>query len=280
MSQSASNPVPVLYEVDGTTAWITLNRPEKLNALTREMYLEIGRLARIADEDPEVRVVVIRGNGRAFSSGYDLSEGRTSPPGDGLTRLMSREEINGVRFTLWNLSKPVIAMVHGDCLGGACDLALACDLILASEDASFGEPEIRFGGGSAFLIMPYLIGLRRAKELLFTGDRINAREAERIGLINHVVPHEQLEAQTKRLCDHLSRIPQASLRLTKLGINRLYELQGFTEAIQQNAELMIINALSEAPERDQFQRAVTEGGLRSALTGTDWRAGLPNNDEE
>lgn len=280
MTQSGGLDVPVRYEVRDSTAWITLDRPEKLNAMTREMYLEVGRLARRADEEPAVRTVVLRGRGRAFSAGYDLSAGQTGATGDAMTRELSLSEINSVRFTLWNLSKPVIAMVRGYCLGGACDMALSCDLILAADDASFGEPEIRFGGGSAFLIMPYLIGMRRTKELLFTGDRIAAHEAERLGLINHVVPVANLEEQTIRLCEHLARIPEASLRIAKRGINDLFEMQGFTSAIKHNAALMTINSLSDSEEREHFRQTVLREGVRSAVKWTDWRSGLPSTGEE
>jgi enoyl-CoA hydratase len=265
---------PVRYEVRGTTAWITLDRPEKLNALTHAMYRAIGRLMRRAEADEVVRTVVLRGNGRAFSSGYDLSAGSTGSGGDAAARQRSLTEVNETRYTIWNLRKPVIAMVHGYCIGGACDLALACDLILASEDASFGFPEVRYGGGEPFLILPYLIGARRAKELLFTGDRIDAHEAERIGLINHVIPLEDLEAQTVRLCEFLTTIPTQTLRTVKLGINRLLELQGFSRAIDQNVDLLVINSLSDAEGQAEFARAVAEGGVKGAVRRSDWRSGL------
>ena len=265
---------PVRYELRGSSAWITLDRPEKLNALTHAMYLAVGRLARRAEADPDVRTVVLRGNGRAFSAGYDLSAGSTGSGGDATERQRSLSEVNQTRYTIWNLRKPVIAMVQGYCIGGACDLALACDLILAAEDASFGFPEVRYGGGEPFLIMPYLIGPRRSKELLFTGDRIDAREAERIGLINHVIPLADLEAQTVRLCEFLTGIPAQTLRSVKLGINRLFELQGFSEAIDQNVDILVINSLSDAPEQAQFAKAVAEGGVKSAVRRVDWRSGL------
>ena len=265
---------PVHYERRGSSAWVTLDRPEKLNALTHAMYAAVGRLMRRAEADPDVRTVVLRGNGRAFSAGYDLSAGSTGSGGDAAERQRSLTEVNETRYTIWNLQKPVIAMVHGYCIGGACDLALACDLILAAEDASFGFPEVRYGGGEPFLIMPYLIGPRRAKELLFTGDRIDAREAERIGLINHVIPPADLEAQTVRLCEFLAEIPTQTLRSVKLGINRLMELQGFSRAVDHNVDILVINSLSDAPEKDQFAKAVAEGGVKSAVRRADWRAGL------
>jgi enoyl-CoA hydratase len=265
---------PVRYELRGSTAWITLDRPEKLNALTHAMYQAVGRLMRRAEAETEARTVVLRGNGRAFSSGYDLSAGSTGSGGDAAARQRSLAEVNETRYTIWNLQKPVIAMVQGYCIGGACDLALACDLILASEDASFGFPEVRYGGGEPFLILPYLIGPRRSKELLFTGDRIDAREAERIGLVNHVIPLEDLEAQTVRLCEFLTGIPTQTLRTVKLGINRLFELQGFSSAIDHNVDLLVINSFSDAEEQAEFARAVAGGGVKGAVRRSDWRSGL------
>jgi enoyl-CoA hydratase len=265
---------PVRYELRGSTAWITLDRPEKLNALTHAMYQAVGRLMRRAEAETEARTVVLRGNGRAFSSGYDLSAGSTGSGGDAAARQRSLAEVNETRYTIWNLQKPVIAMVQGYCIGGACDLALACDLILASEDASFGFPEVRYGGGEPFLILPYLIGPRRSKELLFTGDRIDAREAERIGLVNHVIPLEKLEAQTVRLCEFLTGIPPQTLRTVKLGINRLFELQGFSSAIDHNVDLLVINSFSDAEEQAEFARAVAGGGVKGAVRRSDWRSGL------
>ena len=265
---------PVRYELRGSTAWITLDRPEKLNALTHAMYRAVGRLMRRAEAEAEARTVVLRGNGRAFSSGYDLSAGSTGSGGDAAARQRSLAEVNETRYTIWNLQKPVIAMVQGYCIGGACDLALACDLILASEDASFGFPEVRYGGGEPFLILPYLIGPRRSKELLFTGDRIDAREAERIGLVNHVIPLEDLEAQTVRLCEFLTGIPPQTLRTVKLGINRLFELQGFSRAIDHNVDLLVINSFSDTDQQADFARAVAEGGVKGAVRRSDWRSGL------
>jgi enoyl-CoA hydratase len=265
---------PVRYELRGSTAWITLDRPEKLNALTHAMYRAVGRLMRRAEAEAEARTVVLRGNGRAFSSGYDLSAGSTGSGGDAAARQRSLAEVNETRYTIWNLQKPVIAMVQGYCIGGACDLALACDLVLAAEDASFGFPEVRYGGGEPFLILPYLIGPRRSKELLFTGDRIDAREAERIGLVNHVIPLEDLEAQTVRLCEFLTGIPPQTLRTVKLGINRLFELQGFSSAIDHNVDLLVINSFSDAEEQAEFARAVAGGGVKGAVRRSDWRSGL------
>jgi enoyl-CoA hydratase len=265
---------PVRYEVRGPTAWITLDRPEKLNAVTHAMYGRVGRLMRRAGEDDAVLSVVLHGNGRAFSAGYDLSAGRTGSGGSAVQRARSLREVNETRYTIFNLPKPTIAMVQGYCIGGACDLALACDLILASDDASFGFPEVRYGGGEPFLLLPYLVGPRRAKELLFTGDRIDAREAERIGLVNHVVPLAELEDQTRRLCEFLTSIPLETLRAIKAGVNRVLELQGFTSAVEHNVDRMTLASVSIASDEDAFARAVATGGVKGAVRRDDWRSGL------
>lgn len=265
---------PVRYEVRGPTAWITLDRPEKLNAVTHVMYARVGQLMRQAGQDDNVLSVVLHGNGRAFSVGYDLGAGRTGPDGTAAQRARSLREVNETRYTIFNLPKPTIAMIQGYCIGGACDLALACDLILASEDASFGFPEVRYGGGEPFLMLPYLVGLRRAKELLFTGDRIDAREAERIGLINHVIPLADLESQTIRLCEFLRSIPIETLRAIKVSINRVYELQGFSNAVEQNVDILSINSVSIGSDAEKFARAVASGGVKGAVRRGDWRTNL------
>jgi enoyl-CoA hydratase len=271
---------PVRYELRGTTAWITLDRPEKLNAVTHAMYEKVGRLMRKAGADDAVLSVVLHGKGRAFSAGYDLSAGRTGSDGTAAQRARSLREVNETRYTIFNLPKPTIAMVQGYCIGGACDLALACDLILASPDASFGFPEVRYGGGEPFLMLPYLVGMRRAKELLFTGDRIEAKEAERIGLINHVIPLEDLEAQTTRLCEFMTTVPIETLRAIKVGINRVYELQGFSNAVEQNVDVLAINSVSIERDQDAFAKAVAAGGVKGAVKRGDWRTGLSKPEEK
>jgi enoyl-CoA hydratase/carnithine racemase len=207
----------VLVEDRGAVRHLVLNRPEKRNAMHGELVLAVGDALRSAEADPGVRVVVIRGAGPMFSSGMDLSA---------LHALSSEPE--GLRpfrracIEAWNLAeemaKPTIAHIHGACIGGAMELALACDLRVMANDALVGMPETRIGlipdvGGSSRL--PAIVGLGRAKELVMTGKLIGAEEAHRIGLANAIAPAEELEAETQRLCDELLACAPIAVGLAK-----------------------------------------------------------------
>ncbi|MGZ8528575.1 MAG: enoyl-CoA hydratase/isomerase family protein, partial [Candidatus Limnocylindrales bacterium] len=173
------------------TAWgvrLVLDRPDRLNALNHELVDALDRAIDAAATDPAVRVVVIEGAGRAFSAGYDLNE-EVDEVIEGPLQwrdLLARDI--AVTMRLWDCPKPVIAQVHGYCLAGALELAMACDLIVAADGTKLGEPEIRYGSAPVTLLMPALIGQKKTRELLLTGDLIDAAEAERIGLVNRVVP--------------------------------------------------------------------------------------------
>ncbi len=183
----------VLYETRPPAAFITLNRPDKLNALSAGLLDELEAVLRRAVAEDEVKVVVLRGAGRAFSAGYDLSEeAADQPPTADEWRTVLARDVE-VTMGLWRLPKPTIAAVRGWCLAGGCELAMACDMIVASDDARFGEPEIRYGSGPVTLLMPFLIGQKKTNELLFTGDVVDAAEAYRIGLVNRVVSGEELD---------------------------------------------------------------------------------------
>lgn len=256
----------LIYEKRGFTAWITLNRPDKLNALRENLVRELYRALEQAEADEDVRVVVLRGAGRAFSAGYDLDEEAKLTTGQ-----QWRDHLDlDIRTTMkvWDLPKPVIAAVHGYCLAGACELAMACDITVVTEDAVLGEPEIRFGSGPVTLIMPWVVGLKKTRELLYTGDTVDAREAERIGMVNRVVPAERLEEEVQKLCDKIAKVPPAILRLTKIPLNRNYEIMGLRESMQYNLEASsLLNSL-QVEEQIEFNRIVRERGLKQAL---EWR---------
>ena len=168
-----------------------------------------------------------------------------------------------------------IAAVHGWCLSGGCELAMACDLIVAAEDAHFGEPEIRYGSGPVALLMPFLLGQKRTNELLFTGDAIDAREAERIGLVNHVVAGDELEAAVDDLVRKIAPTPLPVLRLTKLALLRAYEAMGLRSAVLSNLDLSAILNAADTPEQRQFDEIVSTQGLKAALAWRDSRYGPP-----
>jgi enoyl-CoA hydratase len=263
----------VLYERRGPAAWLTLNRPDKLNALNQEIVagLHAGMDSAVADDD--VKVVVLTGAGRAFSAGFDISPGAAL----GIEGAYAwREELaEDVRMTmrLWSLPKPTIAAVRGWCLGGACELAMACDLVVAAEDARLGEPEIRFGSGPVTLLMPFVLGQKKVNELLFTGDALEASEAERLGLVNRVVPGEELEEAVMELVKRIAPTPLPVLRLTKIALTRAYEAMGLREAVNLNLENSAILNSVETPEQQEFNRIAKDEGLKAALAWRDSRYG-------
>ncbi|GIX46488.1 MAG: crotonase [Candidatus Tectimicrobiota bacterium] len=261
----------IRFEKRDGIGYLTLNRPEKLNAINRQMLAELRHVLAAIDKDPEVGVVILTGAGRAFSAGFDIShEGEEREiyerqPDEWREHL--KEDIDTF-LMIWNLGKPVIAAINGYALAGACELAQVCDIKIASERAVLGEPEIRFGTGPPLLITPFSVGLAKAKELLLTGDTIDAYEAQRLGMINRVVPHEQLMAECERLARKLLKIPQVGLKMTKIAVNRALEGMGFLQAIQHNLELVVHFDTTRTPEQETFNRIRAERGLRAAL---DWR---------
>jgi enoyl-CoA hydratase len=263
----------VLYERRGPAAWLTLNRPEKLNAINGSMVAGLRTAFGRTLEDDEVKVVVLTGAGRAFSAGYDLTEEVDRPPkgADGWREVLAADV--DMTMELWALAKPTIAAVRGWCLAGACELAMACDLVVAAEDARFGEPEIRYGSGPVTLLMPFVLGQKKTNELLFTGNAVEAAEAERLGLVNRVVPGEQLEEATEELVRQIAPTPLPILRLTKLALVRAYEAMGLREAVGANLDLSAILNAADTPEQREFDRIVAADGLKAALAWRDSRYG-------
>jgi enoyl-CoA hydratase len=249
-------------------AWVTLNRPDKLNALDAGLVAQLSAALTECATDDAVRVVVLQGSGRAFSAGYDLAEGGPGPrAADDWHRELERDL--ALTLQLWSLPKPTIARVHGWCLGGALDLAIACDLVVASEDARFGVPEIRYGSGPVTLLLPFVIGQKKANELLFTGDDVDATTAERLGLVNAVVATDELDAEVERLVARIAPTPLPVLRLTKLALTRAYEAMGLRVAQSANLDLGAILNAADTPEQRSFDRIAAEQGLKAALA---WRA--------
>ena len=265
---------PVLVEEElGPVRRLTLNRPDVLNALSSELVARLSEALGRAARDDEVRVLVIRGAGRAFCAGYDLKEEAEREAAEGPLdvagwRAELQESVQRM-LELFDHPRPVIAQVHGYCLAGGCDLMMMCDLAVASDDAMFGEPEIRFGSGVVTMVMPWLVGARTAKELLFTGeDRIPADEALRIGLVNRVVTRDRLDEETLELARRIAVLDPVGVSLTKRAINRAWDAAGFREALHANADLDAIIEAAEVPERKEFNRIRAERGLKAAI---EWR---------
>ena len=256
------------------TPWgvrLTLNRPAKLNALNGPMMAALLAALDAAEADPEVRVIVLEGAGRAFSSGYDLTEEAEGGIGGPVEwrGLLAADVAATLRFL--DSPKPVIAQVHGYALAGGLELAMACDLIMAAEGTKLGEPEIRYGSAPVTLLMPYLIGQKKTRELLLTGDLIDAVEAERIGLVNRVVPAERLSAEVDALADRLARTPPEVMAPTKRMLNRAMDTAGFRLAVEAGLDLGAIINSADTPEQREWDTIVRRDGLKAALAWRDQR---------
>ncbi len=256
----------VLYEAEAPLCWITLNRPLVLNAIDWSVRRQLARAIDQAARDEEVRAVVLRGAGRAFSAGGDM---QSSPePDDGVATPGFLDLV----LALWNLEKPVIAAVRGHAVGLGCELAGACDLAVAADDARLGEIQIRHGYRPPVLITPFLAGLRGAKELLLLGELVGAEEALRLGLVNRVVPGERLEEEAAALALRLAALPETTLRLNKLLVNRVYELAGFRDALGYMEEPALA-ALAEQAGSDALGRerlaVLKEHGWRAFVSRRD-----------
>ena len=259
----------LLTEDIGPVRRLTMNRPKALNALSGELIDALSAAFADAAVDERVRVVILRGAGRAFCSGYDLSEDAQAGTKDSAGWYRELQESADRMLEILDHPKPIIAQVHSYCLAGGCDLMMICDLCVCSDDARFGEPEIRFGSGVVTMVMPWILGVRKSKELLFTGeDRISADEALRIGLVNRVVERDLLDSATLDLADEIAKNDPFAISMEKQAINRVWEVAGFREAIASKVQLDVLIETAELPERAEFRRITLERGLKTAI---EWR---------
>jgi enoyl-CoA hydratase len=256
------------------TGWgmrLTLNRPAKLNALSADLVRALDAAVLAASTDPDIRVIVIEGAGRAFSAGYDLTEEATGAISGPVAWREALAVDVAATLRILDCPKPIIAQIHGYALAGGLELAMACDLVVAAEGTKLGEPEIRYGSAPVTLLMPYLIGQKKTRELLLTGDLIDAVEAERIGLINRVVPAERLEAEVDALADRLARTPPEVMGPTKRMLNRAMEAAGFRMAVEAGLDLGAIVNAADTPEQREWDEIVRRDGLKAALAWRDRR---------
>ncbi len=273
----------ILYDTEKGRARITLNRPEKLNALSFELLTELNAALWEADNDRDVHAVVVRGAGRAFSAGYDLTprprtDGDAEPQAgryrggrsfDDDTWQLERSQ--RLRMVLFDMHKPVIAQVHGYCLAGGTDVALLCDMVIAAENAVFGFPPARDLGALPNNMWLYNVGPQWAKRLTLTGDTVTGAEAAKIGLVLKAVPADLLEAEVEGLLDRLAMIDPELLAANKRIINVGLELMG-ARTLQRMACENDARAHLAASAR-QFQVRAREQGLREALRARDEKFG-------
>jgi enoyl-CoA hydratase len=262
----------IKLQFDQSVAVLTLNRPKLLNAINKQMLGELQEALDIVENDAGVRALVVKGAGGNFSSGFDLKEQMEArPSGAKEWRVILDRDFSAItRF--WSLNKPTIAAVNGYCLAGGCELALCCDMTIASEDAVFGEPELKFGAGIVVMILPWLVGPKRAKEIILTGlDRLPAREALDIGLINRVVAVGELESSALALARHIAVIDPALVQKTKRAINRTFEIMGLTEALQEALDIDLAIEGEGSADKKQFMEIARGDGLRAAIAWRDAR---------
>ena len=267
----------LLYRTDGPIATITLNRPERLNTIVPPMPDEFEAAVREATLDPEVKVIVLRGAGRSFCAGYDFgggfhhwdehitTDGRWDPGKD----FMFASDYGPTQkfMSMWRTPKPVIAQVHGWCVGGGSDMALCADLIIASEDAQIGTPYSRVWGCYLSGMWVYRLGLAKAKEHALTGKSLSGREAAAIELINAAVPFSELESAVARQAQQLAEIPGSQLAAMKLIVNQAYENLGLRAT--QTLGPILDGLMRNTPEGLGFVQRATDEGVGAATKQRD-----------
>ena len=268
MSDTITEPVLLVEDV-GPVRRLTMNRPHALNALNHDLTEAISAAIGEAGADDGVSVVILRGAGRAFCSGYDLAEDADEGELDARSWHQSLAGGTARMLEILDCPKPVIASVQSYCLAGGTDLMLACDLAVVSDDAKFGYVDIRFGSGVVSMLLPWVVGVRTAKELLFTGeDRISAEDALRIGMVNRVVPAAELDDATLALAQEIAKNEPFVVQTTKRALNRAWDVAGFRAAMAANTELDVMIETANLPARDEFRRITAAEGLKAAIA---WR---------
>jgi enoyl-CoA hydratase len=269
----------LLYDTDGSVATITLNRPESLNTIVPPMPDELEAAVDLSVADDAVKVIVLRGAGRSFCAGFDfgggfhhwderITTGGEWDPGKDFAFATSPTHGPVPKFmSLWRAPKPVIAQVHGWCVGGGSDLALCADLVIASEDARIGTPYSRLWGSYLTGMWLYRLGLTRAKEYALTGKPLTGTEAAEIGLVNRAVPFERLEEEVRALARQLAGIPASQLAAMKLVVNQAYENMGL--ASTQLLGPVLDGLMRNTPEAGRFVELAEREGARAAAAERD-----------
>lgn len=279
----------VLYEKDGRIARITLNRPEVMNAIDMDIPQELAACVARANADEGVHVIVLAGNGPAFCAGYDLTayaETEGSNPGvqempwDPMKDYAFMKQNTDLFMSLWRSYRPVIAKVHGHAVAGGSDIALCSDLIVMAEDAHIGYMPVRVWGCPTTAMWVYRLGAERAKRMLLTGDRIDGREAERIGLIHKATPSDQLDDEVEKLAERMAGIPVNQLMMQKLMINQAIESMGLYQT--QMIATLFDGMTRHSPEGMNFKKRAEDVSWKQAVRerdqGTfDWTANRPIN---
>lgn len=265
---------------EGRIARITLNRPEKANTLTHSLFSELDDCLHELEADHDVRVVILRGAGKGFSGGYDVQPPRNENPRVHHPKFFDKEkrplmanmrvsyqQITDVQLYFWNMQKITIAQLHGFALAGGCELAMMADLVVASEDCKIGHPGVRgLGTARNGNIWPLVMGMRKAKELYYTGENVTGTQAEEYGMINYAWPADELEAKTLSFAERIAIMSSDHLAMLKLTMNRFYENMGIYSSLRSATEQDILAQATEFAY--SFGEQVRENGLKAAI---DWR---------
>ena len=275
----------VLYEKDGRIGRITLNRPDMMNAIDNDLPGELAAAVAQADADPGVHVMVVSGNGKAFCAGYDLNDP------DQFVQEMPWDPMQDYAFmwantehfmSMWRAMKPVICKVHGFAVAGGSDIALCADITIMGETAKIGYMPTRVWGTPTTAMWVYRLGAEKAKRMLFTGDKIDGREAEAMGLVLKAVPDDQLDEEVEQFADRMARVPINQLAMQKLLVNQAIEASGIMNT--QRFATIFDGISRHSPEGLNFKARVEEVGWKEAVTerdqGTfDWTSARQINDE-
>lgn len=262
----------IIYERRGPVGLITLNRPEKLNAINEQMVEELNIALDKAESDEQIRVIILAGEGKAFSAGFDLDLDESS---DTLDEQAMRDELTrdfNLIMRFLDSPKTTIAAVHGYCLGGGFEIALACDLTVATDTCRFGEPEVRFGSGIVALLLPWICGPKHAREILLTGsNRVTAQRALDYGLVNRLTGGNRLLDETVKLGVSIARNDLLAVQLTKQAINQSYNKAGLREALLNGLETAIRIEMTETDDSREFNDILRTSGTRAAMKWLDNR---------
>ena len=266
----------VLYEKDGLIGRVTLNRPEKLNAINDDMPRDLEEAIMLANDDPDISVIILSGNGKAFCSGYDLSEYAKGNESNKFTQKMPWDPIKDYQtmwndtqhfMSIWKSLKPVICKVHGFAIAGGSDIALCSDMIIMADNAEIGYMPSRVWGTPTTAMWVHRIGPEKAKKMLFTGDKINGKEAEKIGLVLESVSPENLDERVETLANRIKTVPINQLAMQKMVINQYMETSGITQ--MQRLSTIFDGISRHSPEGIQFQKRVQEKGWKEAVRERD-----------
>jgi len=264
----------IKYEASGGIARVILNRPEKLNALSQQLQSELIECLTNADEDPDIRVITLRGAGRAFCAGYDITPPQSDEDreitdarrGNIRSDMQRLQKTARLMTSIFDLSKPVIAGIHGHVIAGGTDLALHCDIIIAAEDANIGFPPVRSMGTPPTHMWTYMVGPQWAKWFMLTGETISGKEASDIGLVWKSVPAEGLDAAVEDLATKMAKIPWEMLAANKSIVNKALDLMGRNMMQVIAAETDAVS--HQSPIVKEFNEISSQQGLKAAL---EWR---------